>query len=199
MVLLKRDGIGEGRRLEGAKVYLRHPQARDYEAWSRLREVSRAFLTPWEPTWAQDELGRASFRDRLRRYHDDAREGRAYAFLCFRKDDDTLVGGTTLGQVRRGAAQSATLGYWVGHPFRRCGYTRDAALVILDFAFEELGLHRIEASCLPENAASQGLLAQIGFRLEGRLRGYLRIDGEWRDHLYFGLLRGEQSQRNDHQ
>jgi len=197
MVLLRRDQSGEGRRLEGALVYLRHPLSRDYAAWSRLRQVSRAFLTPWEPSWGADELGRPSYRDRLRRYHEDAREGRAYAFFSFRREDDALVGGVTLGQVRRGAAQSATLGYWVGEPFRRRGYTLDAVRTLLDFAFEELNLHRVEASCLPENAASQGLLEQAGFRLEGRLRRYLRIDGEWRDHLFFGLLQGEQSQRSE--
>lgn len=197
MVILKRDLPEESRRLEGRQTYLRHPQNRDYSAWSKLRDASRAFLTPWEPTWSLDELSRPSFRERLRRYHDDARDGRAYAFFSFRRGDDQLVGGVTLGQIRRGAAQSGTLGYWVGEPFRRRGYTLDAVRTLLDFAFEELHLHRVEASCLPENAASQGLLEQAGFRYEGRLRGYLRIDGEWRDHLLFSLLLGDQSRSND--
>ena len=65
MALLKPDdGV---RRLDGASVYLRHPEARDYQEWADLREASRVFLTPWEPTWADDELSRSSFRSKLRR------------------------------------------------------------------------------------------------------------------------------------
>lgn len=189
MALVRRDLGGEARRLVAGRLYLRHPLTRDYADWARLRGLSRAFLTPWEPAWRPDELSRASYREKLRRYHEDAREGRGYAFFSFRQEDDALLGGVTLSQVRRGAAQSATLGYWVGQPHRRQGYTREAGLAVLEFAFEELGLHRLEASCLPENTASQGVLQQLGFRLEGCARGYLRIDGEWRDHYVFGLLR----------
>jgi len=192
MVFLRRDEIGEARRLDHGRVYLRHPLARDYPDWAALRGESRAFLTPWEPTWRPDELTRASFRNRLRRYDDDARDGRAFAFFSFRAEDDALVGGATLSQVRRGSALSGTLGYWVGQRHARRGYTADAVRALVRFAFEELGLHRVEAACIPENVASRAVLERVGFTQEGRARAYLRINGAWRDHLLFGLVQGDE-------
>lgn len=192
MVFLRRDDPGETRRLEHGRVYLRLPVPRDYPAWAALRRESRPFLTPWEPTWRPDELSRDSFRARLRRYDEDARLGRAFAFFTFRADDDALVGGATLSQVRRGSAQSATLGYWIGALHARRGYTTDAARALIRFAFDELGLHRLEAACIPENTPSKALLLRVGFSIEGQARAYLRINGAWRDHLLFGLVQGDE-------
>ncbi len=182
-----RSGEEGGRKLAGEGVYLRHPEARDYIAWSQLRGVSRAFLAPWEPTWPEDELTNASFRFKLRRYAHDIRDGKSYPFFVFR-DDHTLVGGATLSQVRRGASQAGTLGYWVGEPHQRRGHTTAAARAVLRFAFEDLGLHRVEAACQPENAPSRAVLEKVGFVEEGRARAYLKIDGGWRDHVLFGAI-----------
>jgi ribosomal-protein-alanine N-acetyltransferase len=189
MALLRTDdGI---RRLDGGGVYLRHPEARDYQDWADLREESRAFLTPWEPTWADDELSRPSFRYKLRRYTEDARDGRAYAFFIFRLRDNALVGGATLSRVQRGVALSCSLGYWAGAPHARRGYTSAAVRTLTRFAFEELGLHRVEAACQPDNDPSRRLLEKVGFTGEGLARKYLKIDGEWRDHLLFGMVAGD--------
>jgi len=182
-----RSGEEGGRKLAGEGVYLRHPEARDYPAWAHLRGVSRAFLAPWEPTWPEDELTNASFRYKLRRYAHDIRDGKSYPFFVFR-DDHTLVGGATLSQVRRGASQAGTLGYWVGEPHQGRGHTTAAARAVLRFAFEDLGLHRVEAACQPENAPSRAVLAKAGFVEEGRARAYLKIDGAWRDHVLFAAL-----------
>jgi ribosomal-protein-alanine N-acetyltransferase len=59
---------------------------------------------------------------------------------------------------------------------------------VVEFAFTRLGLHRIEAACVPENEASHRLLLKAGFEAEGRARAYLKIDGRWRDHLLFGMV-----------
>jgi [ribosomal protein S5]-alanine N-acetyltransferase len=189
MALLRTDdGV---RRLDGGGVYLRHPEARDYQDWSELREESRAFLTPWEPTWADDELSRNSFRYKLRRYTEDARDGRAYAFFIFRLRDNALVGGATLSRVQRGVALSCSLGYWVGAPYARRGHTSAAVRSLARFAFDELALHRVEAACQPDNTPSQQLLAKVGFTREGLARAYLKINGDWRDHVLFGLVAGD--------
>lgn len=189
MALLKPDdGL---RRLDGGSVFLRAPDVRDYQDWADLREASRAFLKPWEPTWAEDELSRPSFRHKLRRYTEDARDGRAYAFFIFRARDEALVGGATLSRVQRGVALSCSLGYWVGRPHARRGHTSAAVRALARFAFEELGLHRVEAACQPENEPSARLLQKVGFTPEGRARAYLKIDGAWRDHLLFGLVAGD--------
>ena len=189
MALLKPDdGV---RRLDGASVYLRHPEARDYQEWADLREASRVFLTPWEPTWADDELSRSSFRYKLRRYTEDARDGRAYAFFLFRARDNVLVGGATLSRVQRGVAMSCSLGYWIGAPHARRGHTSAGVRRLARFAFDDLGLHRVEAACQPDNEPSRTLLAKVGFTHEGLARSYLKIDGDWRDHLLFGLVAGD--------
>lgn len=174
--------------LFGDGVYLRYPRYTDYQAWAALRAVSRAFLTPWEPSWAPDELTRTAFRRRLRRYQNEIRNDAAYAFFVFRKEDDVLIGGCTLSNVRRGVCQSASLGYWIGSPYARKGYMYQAVGAIIPFVFDVIGLHRLEAACIPDNEASRRLLLKAGFREEGRARSYLQIDGEWRDHILFALL-----------
>lgn len=174
--------------LHGEGVYLRYPQMSDYTSWSKLREGSRTFLSRWEPTWASDELSRAAFRRRLRRYQREIRGDLAYPFLLFRNTDNVLIGGCTLSNVRRGVTQSATIGYWVGAAHARQGHMYAALKATLPFVFGILGLHRLEAACIPENEASRALLLKIGFHEEGRARRYLQINGEWRDHILFALL-----------
>jgi len=175
-------------RLPGSRVYLRPPDIGDWAAWAELRAASRDFLTPWEPAWAADELTRASYRRRLRRLQRDARDDLAYAFFLFRRDDDALIGGLTLGNVRRGVTQSASVGYWIGRPYARRGLMSEGVNAVLPFVFEQLRLHRLEAACLPTNIASQGVLKRSGFQQEGYAREYLRINGHWADHLLFALL-----------
>ncbi len=177
--------------IEGVGVTLRRPQMSDYEQWSRLRERSRAFLTPWEPSWAPDELTRGGYRRRLRRYMKDVRDGFAAPFHVFRTSDGALVGGCNLNNIRRGVLQSCSIGYWVGESFRRQGYTRAAARAAVRLAFDDLGLHRVEAACVPSNEPSRTLLESLGFKREGVARAYLRINGAWRDHLLFALVRGD--------
>jgi len=187
MALMRKDADGV-RRVDGDGVYLRAPELRDYQEWAHVRESSRTFLTPWEPTWAIDETSRASFRYKLRRYAEDVRDDKAYALFTFREEDDALVGGLTLSNVRRGVAQSASLGYWAGQMFAGKGYTTSAVRAVVRFAFEELDLHRVEAACQPDNIASRRVLAKAGFAQEGAARGYLKINGHWRDHLLFGIV-----------
>ena len=174
--------------VEGDAIYLRAPQMADYGEWASLREASRAFLTPWEPTWPTDDLSRSAFRRRLRRYSEDQRTDAAYAFFLFRKSDDMLVGGLTLANIRRGVAQAGSLGYWIGEPYARRGLMTGAVQALVPFAFGSLRLHRLEAACIPSNAASIRLLEKAGFVREGYAREYLCINGLWQDHLLFGCV-----------
>lgn len=177
--------------IDGASVYLRYPRIGDHHTWSRLRGESRAFLAPWEPVWASDELTKGAYRRRIKRYQKEARLDTAYAFFVFRKEDDKLIGGCTLSNVRRGVTQCCALGYWIGERFARQGYMHDAVRALVPFVFSTLGLHRIEAACLPTNEASINLLTKQGFQQEGLARRYLQINGEWRDHILFALLEDE--------
>ncbi len=179
--------------LEGNDIVLRAPRRRDFEAWASLRSASRGFLKPWEPQWGSDELSLEAFRARLRRYEQDAREKTSYTFFVFDRSGQTLYGGTTIGQIRRGVAQNCMLGYWMGEPHAGKGLMRQAVELLKLFAFDMQGLHRIEAACLPTNHRSIGLLNACGFTREGYLRSYLKIAGRWEDHLLFGLLAEEWS------
>ena len=177
--------------IRGVDLYLRYPRMPDFKAWAKLRAESRDFLTPWEPSWARDELTKGAFRRRIKRYQKETRLDSAYAFFVYRKGDHQLLGGCTLSNVRRGVTQGCTLGYWIGERFARQGYMFDGVRALIPFVFSTLGLHRIEAACLPTNEASQSLLAKAGVRREGLARKYLQINGEWRDHVLFALLEDE--------
>jgi [ribosomal protein S5]-alanine N-acetyltransferase len=174
--------VGEG-------VSLRTPQVTDHAEWAALREHSREFLTPWEPTWPADDLSRSAFRRRIRRYTEDLRTDQSYAFLIFRSTDGRLVGGLTLANVRRGVAQAGSLGYWMGLPYVRQGYMTSAVRAVIPFAFGTLRLHRLEAACIPTNTASIRLLENADFVREGYTREYLCINGIWQDHLLYGRLK----------
>lgn len=174
--------------LRGRRVVLRTPDMNDHEAWVQVRLASRDFLTPWEPLWPSNDMTRAAFRNRIKQYMRDIGDDLAYPFFIFSADHRTLMGALTLSNVRRGVAQMATLGYWIGAPYARQGYMTDAAQTVLPFAFEHLGLHRIEAACIPANLASIALLRRTGFQQEGLARRYLKINGDWRDHLLFAKL-----------
>ena len=174
--------------IDGEVVYLRAPQMSDYSEWATLREASRAFLTPWEPTWPADDLSRSAFRRRLRRYAEDIAADRSYPFIAFRESDGAMIGGITLANVRRGIVQAGSLGYWIGEPFARRGLMSGAVRALVPFAFGSLRLHRLEAACIPSNAASIRLLENAGFSREGYARQYLCINGLWQDHLLFARL-----------
>jgi ribosomal-protein-alanine N-acetyltransferase len=175
--------------IAGDGVSLRTPQMTDFNEWAALREASRDFLTPWEPTWPSDDLTRSAFRRRIRRYAEDLRTDQGYAFLIFRRSDDVLVGGLTLANMRRGVAQAGSLGYWMGQPHIRKGYMTAAVRAVIPFAFATLRLHRLEAACIPTNAGSIRLLESTGFLREGYAREYLCINGVWQDHLLYARLK----------
>ncbi len=174
--------------LKGERVTLRLPVSSDYREWAALRGESRAFLEPWEPRWAPDELERAAWRHRLRRYRKDFARGTAVAFFIFDTSTGKLLGGITLGNIRHGVSQSGHIGYWLGESHAGRGLMVDALGLLSRFAFETMRLHRIEAACIPDNARSIRVLEKAGFRREGLLRSYLKINGKWRDHFLYGLI-----------
>lgn len=182
--------------LRGEDIYLRLPEMRDFEAWVDLREKSQSFLAQWEPIWPDDDFTRSSFRRRVRRHIIEAENEESFAFLIFRRADHQLVGGVTLGHIRRGVAQAATLGYWMGAPYAGQHYMSRAVRALTQYSFGQLRLHRLEAACLPRNNASINLLKATGFSQEGLARSYLRIAGQWQDHLLFARLENDPSPKS---
>ena len=183
-------------RLETERIVLRLPAHGDFQAWTSLRQASRPFLTPWEPVWSPDHLSRKSFVNRVYWAARASRGGTALPLFLVRRDG-VLLGAITLDNIRRGPAQSGTIGYWIGRPFARQGYMREAIGALVHHAFTAMDLSRVEAACLPENAASRGVLEKSGFKYEGVAQSYLQIDGRWRNHVLYANLRGDRRGRTD--
>src|SRR5262249_50690912 len=121
----------------------------------------------WEPTWPADDLTRASFRRRIKRYSEDQRGDLAYAFFIFRKHDDVLLGGLTLANIRRGCAQAGSLGYWIGAPHARQGHMTAAVNALVPLAFGTRKLHGMEVAFTPAIVGSIRLREKTGFKREG--------------------------------
>lgn len=177
--------------IRGENLVLRAPAVADYTSWAELRALSRAHLTPWEPAWARDDLSRHMYRRRLRAYAKDVRDDLGYSFFICDGVTDAVTGGITLSNIRRGSAQTASLGYWMGKTFAGQGRMRQAVKTILPFAFRTLRLNRLEAACMPSNAASVRVLEASGFTREGFARSYLKINGQWEDHALFAMISGD--------
>ncbi|WP_353472941.1 GNAT family protein [Salipiger sp. H15] len=176
-------------RLDSERLILRPPLHGDFNAWVALRLQSKDYLTPWEPSWAEDHLSRRAFTNRVYWAQRSISAGSAVPLFLVRREDSVLVGAITLDNIRRGPAQSGTLGYWTGQPFARHGYMREAIAALVHHAFTAMDLSRIEAACLPENVASRGLLESSGFKYEGVAQSYLQINGRWRTHVLYSALR----------
>lgn len=170
----------------GQRTHLRAPVVEDFGQWRDLRQNSRHFLEPWEPTWRDDELMLSSFRKRVAHYSKLSHDDQAYPFFIW-DHEGILLGAITISNLRRGVAQMATLGYWIGAPFANQGLMTDALAAAINFSRDELELHRLEAACLPTNTASLKLLQRSGFAREGYAAAYLKINGRWEDHVLWGL------------
>ncbi|MEX1661951.1 GNAT family N-acetyltransferase [Thioclava sp. 15-R06ZXC-3] len=184
-------------RIETERMTLRPPEHGDYTAWSSLRAEGRDFLMPWEPSWSPDHLSRKAFSNRVYWAARAVAADTALPVFLIRRKDQQLLGALTLDNIRRGPAQAGTLGYWVGQRYTRRGYMREAIEAVVHYAFITLDLSRIEAACLPENAASRGVLEKSGFKYEGVAQSYLQINGRWRNHVLYSNLRSDRRGRTD--
>ncbi|MGC0362737.1 ribosomal-protein-alanine N-acetyltransferase [Rhodococcus sp. 27YEA15] len=175
-------------RVAAGVVTVRPVKLRDASTWSRLRIRDREHLEPWEPTGESPWEVRhhitvwPSMCGSLR---SEARKGRLLPMAI--ELDGKYCGQITVGNIVRGALRSAWVGYWVGSHAVGGGVATAALALTLDHAFSTVGLHRVEATVRPENAASRAVLRNVGFREEGLLERYLDVDGRWRDHILVAM------------
>ena len=169
---------------------MRLPRFQDYRQWYQLRSESRRFLEPWEPTWRNDELTESAFRARVVRNEQEFSSGQAVPLFVFSREEKALLGGLTIGYIRRGAAQCCMIGYWMGERFAGQGHMTAGLAITIPYIFNQLALHRIEAACIPENDRSIRLLEKAGFEREGYMKQFLKIRREWRDHVLYALIAG---------
>jgi len=172
-------------------LVLRSARRGDYSQWREVRLTSRAFLKPFEPRWSEVDLTRRVFRDRLRRNRIETTAGTEFSFLIFQRigREERLVGGLTISNIRRRAAQFGYLGYWMSSDAAGMGIMTRSVGAVLPFIFNTLALNRIQAACLPHNLASRRVLEKNGFEEEGYAKSYLQIDGVWQDHVLYALTR----------
>jgi len=192
-MLLRRRRV----RIETERLTLRLPQHGDFRGWADLRSESRDFLAPWEPTWSSDHLTRKSFTNRVYWAARAHAGGTAVPLFLIRRTDGVLLGAVTVDNIRRGPAQAATIGYWIGAPYARNGFMAEALRAVIHHCFTTLDLSRIESACLPENTASRGLLEKCGYKYEGVAQSYLQINGRWRNHVLYANLRADRRGRTD--
>ncbi|MBQ1204116.1 MAG: GNAT family N-acetyltransferase [Loktanella sp.] len=190
-------GLRRKVRIETERLTLRPPLHTDFRPWAALRQASVDFLVPWEPSWAVDHLSRKGFTNRVYWAQRAIAQGSALPLFLIRRSDDALLGAITLDHIKRGPAQSGITGYWIGAPFARQGYMREAVQAVVHHAFTVLDLSRIEAGCLPENTPSRRLLEQCGYKYEGVAQSYLQINGRWRNHVLYANLRHDRRGKTD--
>jgi len=186
-------GSREGRVLHGSRVELRPLRESDFPEWQAVRRANREWLTPWEPKppssqpdVVEDRLAfsaRCSARDRERQMD----TGHGFGVFA----EGRLVGEMNLSGVQRGPFQSGHVGYWIDHRHAGREYAPEALVVVLDYAFETLGLHRVQINIIPRNHASRRVVEKLGIRDEGVALGYLEINGCWEDHVRYAITSEE--------
>lgn len=174
--------------IEADGVTIRPLRMRDRALWDEIRAVNRDWLSPWEATLPSvpGEVAPSKLPTFFQKVASHNREGRACRSLNLSIwYEGSLVGQISLGGIIFGALRGAHIGYWVDKRFANLGITTKAVLMITEYAFNELGLHRIEINLRPENVASRRVAEKAGYVFEGERPQFLHIDGRWRDHICF--------------
>ena len=185
--------------LFGKRILLRPIVATDFSAWREVRRRNGDWLTKWEaqrvhgqPDVVED---RDAFAVRCSARQRERQLGTGYGFGIF--VDGHLAGEINLTAVQRGPFQSAYVGYWIDEKHAGNGYMPESLVVLAQFAFDELHLHRIQISIIPRNSARRRVVEKLGIRDEGVAQRYLEINGEWEDHIRYALTSEEWSHRRD--
>ena len=188
-----------GLRLYGRRVVLRPLVPQDFNAWSEVRRRNGEWLTQWEPMrlphHPDPETNREVFAARCGSRDRERLAGSQYAFGIF--VDGTFAGELNLNNIVRGAMQSATIGYWIDRARAGRSLMSESIVVLMQFAFEELNLHRLEICIIPRNSNSRRVVEKLDLREEGTAQRFLEINGAWEDHVRFGFTIEEWNDRGE--
>jgi ribosomal-protein-alanine N-acetyltransferase len=186
-------------RLYGRRVLLRPLAASDFRSWSEVRLHNADWLTVWEPSRPQHQpdpvSDRGAFAARCQQRDRDRAAGTAYQFGLF--IDQQIAGEVNLNNVIRGALQSGTIGYWIDQRHAGHAYVAEAVVLVMQFAFEQLMLHRLEICIVPRNERSRSVMDKLAIRDEGTAERFLEINGAWEDHVRYGITVEEWVRRRD--
>ncbi|WP_404286084.1 GNAT family N-acetyltransferase [Glutamicibacter arilaitensis] len=181
--------------LSSSRLVLRELALRDQSEWLELRSANAIWLKPWDPTNPLGAPEPMSFRQMLIGKRAAAHEGSGYSWIMtlplLNRSHPPIIGQISVSGIQYGAARTASIGYWVDGAHAGFGLVPEACALVIDHCFQSLALHRLEINIRPENAASLRVVEKLGFRDEGLRKGFLHIDGQWRDHRTFALNREE--------
>jgi ribosomal-protein-alanine N-acetyltransferase len=188
--------------LTGKRILLRALVPTDFEAWREVRIRSREWLLKWEPRPLPGQPDatedRRVFAARCGARERERQLGSGYGFGIFiGPDHDRFAGEINLGTVQRGPYQNAYVGYWIDEAAAGNSYVPEAFAVLCRFAFDELALHRLQASIIPRNRPSHRVAEKLGLRNEGIAVRYLQINGVWEDHVRYAITAEEWEARRD--
>jgi [ribosomal protein S5]-alanine N-acetyltransferase len=172
-------------RLEEPPTAIRPTEVADAAVQARLRIANREHTAPWDPVRDASFYTEPGQRLELDLDRRAWASGTAYAFAVL--DPERIIGRVALSNVVRGPWMNANLGYWIATDAGGRGHATRAVRLVLRFAFEHAGLHRVQPAIIPRNVRSVRVAQRVGFRLEGRAERYLRIDGAWEDHDIYAL------------
>lgn len=147
---------------------------------------NRSHLAQWEPSRSEEFFTEARQAEDIATRIASGAAGTGFSLGLF--DSTTIIGRFNLGGVVRGPFQSAGLGYWIDARYTGRGLATAAVGAMVRAARDDLGLHRLEASTLTHNRASQRVLVKAGFQQIGTAPRYLQIAGEWQDHDLFQTI-----------
>ena len=164
----------------GARVHLRSLSQSDRDEFLERVRASRRLHRPW----AYPPDSSEAFDAFLRRNRSKANR----AMLTCRNEDRAIAGYFRLSQISMGPFESAYLGYYAFSPFERTGAMSEGLRLVLAYAFEQAGLHRVQANIQPGNTRSIALVRRAGFVKEGYARRYLKVGGRWRDHEHWVIF-----------
>lgn len=188
-----------GATLIGRRLVLRPLVPGDFEQWREVRQRCESWLTKWEPArieGAPDTVSdRQAFAARCGARTREIQMGSGYGFGMF--VDGVFGGEININSVHRGPFQSAYIGYWIDERHAGHGYTPEAVVLVLRFAFEQMLLHRLQISVIPRNQASRRVTEKLGLRDEGVAERYLEINGVWEDHVRYAITSEEWATRRD--
>jgi ribosomal-protein-alanine N-acetyltransferase len=178
-------------------VLLRPLVVGDFDAWREVRRRSHDWLVKWEPRPFPGQPDatedRRVFAARCGARERERQLGSGYGFGIFVAG--VFAGEINLSSVQRGPYQNAYVGYWIDQYMAGNGYTPEAFVVLCRFAFEDLALHRLQASIIPRNHASRRVVEKLGLRNEGTAVRYLEINGVWEDHVRYAITAEEWQER----
>ncbi|MGB3737248.1 MAG: GNAT family protein [Ilumatobacter sp.] len=183
--------------LFGKRITMRPLAVNDFREWSEVRQRNGEWLTVWEPSRFPHQpdptTDKSAFASRCLQRDRDRATGTAFQFGLF--IDGRVAGEVNLNNVIRGAMQSCTVGYWVDQDHAGHGYTVEGVALVMQFAFEQLGLHRVEICIVPRNHRSRRIMEKLGIREEGVAQRFLEINGTWEDHVRYGMTSEEWQDR----